>query len=160
MLDCRALGRDIFVIDKYFRIYLRNSLKQYGLNTTEAMVLLALYEKGGSLQEDVFDDIHGHKLSKSQEQIISDLQYDKAAMTRTMQSLESKSFVHRMANPNDSRSFLFTATEKADAFKPVLIGFLRDWNNLLLDGIGDLDIVGAAIKRMAENAKQVFKGEV
>jgi DNA-binding MarR family transcriptional regulator len=147
------------VIDKYFRIYFKNRLKKYGLNATEAMVLLALYEKGGSLQEDVFDDIHGHKLTKSQEQIITDLQYDKAAMTRIMQSLEGKDYVTRMVNPVDSRSYLFTATEKADAFKPELIDILRDWNNLLLEGIGNLDMVGASINQMAENARQIFKGE-
>jgi len=157
--DCRALGRGIFVIDKYFRIYLRNSLRQYGLSTTEAMVLLALYERGGSLMEDVFQDIHGPRLQKSQGQIISELQYDKAAMTRTMQSLEDKDFVVRRENPNDSRSFLFSATEKADEFKPILIGFLRDWNQLLLNGIGDLEIVSGAIERMADNAKQAVKGE-
>jgi len=151
--DCRALGRDIFVIDKYFRIFFKNALKPYDLNTTEAMVLLALYEKGGSVAEDVFDDIHGHKLSKSQDQIIEDLQYDKAAMTRTMQALETKGFVVRRENPRDSRSYLFSATEKADDFKPALIDLLKDWNQILLDGIEDLDIVGPAIKRMADNAK-------
>jgi DNA-binding MarR family transcriptional regulator len=159
MDDCRALGRDIFVIDKYFRIFFKNALRPYGLNATEAMVLLALYERGGSLGEDVFQDIHGHKLQKSQEQIISDLQYDKAAMTRTMQSLEGKGFVVRGENPRDSRSFLFSATEKADAFKPNLIGCLREWNQLLLEEIGDLDIVSRAIKRMADNAKHAIKGE-
>ena len=159
MDDCRALGRDIFVIDKYFRIYFKNALRQYGLSATEAMVLLALYERGGNLMEDVFQDIHGQKLQKSQEQIISELQYDKAAMTRTMQSLEGKGFVIRRDNPRDSRSFLFSATGKADAFKPILIGFLRDWNQLLLNGIGDLEIISEAIKRMADNVKQAVKGE-
>jgi DNA-binding MarR family transcriptional regulator len=158
MNDDRALGRDIFVIDKYFRIYFKNALRQYDLNATEAMVLLALYERG-SLREDVFEDIHGHKLQKSQEQIISDLQYDKAAMTRTMQSLEGKGFVVRRENPIDNRSFLFSPTETADAFKPSLIGVLRDWNNILLNGVGDLEIVSGALRRMANNAKQELKGE-
>ena len=159
MNDCRVLGRDIFVIDKYFRLFFKNALRPYDLNPTEAMVLLALYEKGGHLREDVFDDIHEHKLSKSQEQIIADLQYDKAAMTRTMQSLEGKGYAQRRANPSDSRSFLFWATQKADAFKPTLIGILREWNDLLTEGVGDMDIIGPAIRQMAENAKQAVKGE-
>jgi DNA-binding MarR family transcriptional regulator len=159
MEDCRVLGRDIFVIDKYFRIYFKNALKKYDLNATEAMVLLALYERGGNIGENVFDDIHRNKLSKSQEQIISDLQYDKAAMTRTMQSLESKGFVTRRANPHDSRSFLFTVTEKADQFKPSLLHVLRDWNQHLLCDIENLDVVSAAVRQMAQNAKQAVKGE-
>lgn len=159
MNDCRALGRDIFVIDKYFRIYFKQALRPHDLSPTEAMVLLALYERGGNLMEDVFQDIHGQRLQKTQDQIISELQYDRAAMTRTMQALEGKGFVIRRENPRDSRSFLFSATEKADAFKPQLVGFLRDWNQLLLNGIGDLQIVSGAIKRMANNAKQAIKGE-
>lgn len=159
MNDCRVLGRDVFVIDKYFRLFFKNELKPYDLNTTEAMVLLALFEKGGSLKEDVLDDIHRGKLSKSQDQLIADLQYDKAAMTRTMQSLEGKGYVVRRDNPNDSRSFLFTATQMADAFKPALIHILRQWNDLLTSGINDLEIVSAAINQMAENAKQAVKGE-
>jgi len=159
MNDCRVLGRDIFVIDKYFRLFFKNALRHYDLNPTEAMVLLSLYEKGGRLREDVFDDIHEHKLSKSQDQLIADLHYDKAAMTRTMQLLEGNGYVIRRDHPSDSRSYLFTATEKADTFKPVLIGILREWNNLLTSDIEDLDIVNTAIKRMAENAKQAVKGE-
>ncbi len=159
MDDYRALGRDIFVIDKYFRLYFKHSLQQYNLNVTEAMVLLALYERGGKLMEDVFQDIHQQRLQKSQDQIISDLQYDRAAMTRTMQSLESKDFVIRRENPDDSRSFLFSATQKADTFKPQLVGLLRDWNQLLLNGIDDLEIVSGAIRRMANNARQAIKGE-
>ena len=159
MPDCRVLGRDIFVIDKYFRLFFKNALKPYDLIPTEAMVLLALYKKGGHLREDVFDDIHEHKLSKSQDQLIADLHYDKAAMTRTMQSLEGKGFVIRQDHPSDSRSYLFSTTEKADTFKPALIGILREWNSLLTSGIEDLNVVNTAIQKMAENAKQAVKGE-
>ncbi len=157
MHECGALGRDVFVIDKYFRIYFKNSLKPYGMNATEAMVLLALYARGGSIGGDVFREIH--QKCKTQDQIISELQYDKAAMTRTMQSLERNGFVLRQSNPLDSRSFLFSATEKAERFKPVIVVVLRKWNDMLLRDVEQLDIAQAAVRQMAQNARQAIKGE-
>lgn len=137
------LGRDIFAIDKYFKIYLKNALKQYDMNATEAMVLLVLYQKSAN--------------TKTQDQIIAELQYDKAAMTRTMQSLEKKNFVTRQNNPGDNRSYLFSVTEIAEDFKLKLFEILRAWNQLLLDNVENLEIVQKAINQMAQNAKQAVK---
>ncbi|MDP4119923.1 MAG: MarR family transcriptional regulator [Bacillota bacterium] len=156
MNDHAALGRDIFVIEKYFRLYFKNALKEYDVNSTEAMVLLAFYEKGGPLKEDVFKDIHENQFAKTQDQIISELHYDKAAMTRTMQSLEKKGFVIRKDNPDDSRSFLFFVTDKANQFKPKLINILKEWNDLLMKDIENIDIVKTATKKMAQNARQMI----
>lgn len=154
MVEPMALGKDIFVIDKYFRIYFKNALRPYGINPAEAMVLLTLYSKGGKMGECVFDEIHGDRLGKTQEQMIRDLQYDKGAMTRIMQSLEKNGLVLRKKNPADNRSFIFVATTKADAFKPCLLEILRRWNHSLLDGIECADAVTAAVSQMSQNAKR------
>ena len=154
MVEPMALGKDIFVIDKYFKIYFKNALRPYGINAAEAMVLLALYTKGGKMGNSVFDEIHKDKLGKTQEQIINDLQYDKGATTRIMQSLEKCGLVIRKNNPGDNRSFVFVATAKADAFKPRLIDILRKWNSLLLDGVEHVDIIKAATYTMSQNAKR------
>lgn len=153
MIEHSVLGRDIFIIDKYFKLYLKRELKKFDLNTSEAMVLLALYGKGSEMGENVFDEIHEGKLSKTQEQIIHDLHYDKAAMTRIMRSLEEKELVYRKENQADSRSFLFAATKKADAFKPELIAVLKRWNDTLLKGIENPDLIKIVTGKMAENAK-------
>ena len=51
----RGIGHNIMAFDKYFRIYLKNNLKDRNLNAAEGMVLLSLMEKeskteGGNLQ--------------------------------------------------------------------------------------------------------------
>ncbi len=154
MVGPMRLGKDIFVIDKYFKIYFRNALKPYGINASEAMVLLALYTKGGEMGNSIFDEIHRGKFGKTQEQIINDLHYDKGAMTRIMQSLEQCGLVIRKNNPGDSRSFVFHTTAKADAFKPRLIEILRKWNSSLLDGIEHADIIKEAVSKMSRNARR------
>jgi DNA-binding MarR family transcriptional regulator len=113
------IGRKMMIINKYFKIYLRNALKEYDLNAMEGMVLLVLYENNNHLDKDTFDKIH-NILGKTQEQIISELHYDKSIMARTMQSLEKKGLLLRDDNPHDNRSYIFTLTEKAVAFKPCL----------------------------------------
>lgn len=145
MKHATTLGREIFVIEKHFRLYLKAALRVHDLNPTEAMVLLTLFETGGGPD-------------KTQEQIIEELQYDKAAMTRTMQSLERKGYAIRRNNPRDSRSYLFTATEQAMNFKPKLLDILRSWNALLMQDVEHLDLLVEGVRKMADNAKQSTQG--
>ncbi len=130
------IGRKMMIINKYFKIYLRNALKEYDLNAMEGMVLLVLYENNNHLDKDTFDKIH-NILGKTQEQIISELHYDKSIMARTMQSLE-----------------------KAVAFKPVLIGVLKKWSEILLNEVENLDMVAAALDKMSQNVILNIKGEL
>ena len=44
MLEHKAVGLNIFIIDKYFKMYLKKSLKQYELNTAEGLVLLVFFK--------------------------------------------------------------------------------------------------------------------
>ncbi len=159
MNEHAALGRDIFIIDKCQRAYLKNALKKYEITTVEAMVILALYENNGALSEQKLDNIHEFHTRKTQDQIISELQYDKAAMTRTMQQLEREGYVIRACNPNDNRSYLFSLTDKAYRFIPELLKILRTLNELLTSGVENLDIVKKATLKMAKNAKILIMGE-
>ena len=61
MYICKSIGRNIMVIDKYFRMYFKNHLKQYGLNTAEGLSLLALYEEDGRTQEQLIMLLHYDK---------------------------------------------------------------------------------------------------
>ena len=139
---------------KYFRIYLRDALKPYDLNTAEGMVLLSLYGKNGTTESQILDSIHGNAGWHTQDQIIGELHYDKGVMTRTMKALEEKEYVLRSDNPADSRSYIFSLTQKALDFKPILVDMLYTWNTYLLEGIDadSLDIVEKALAIMAGNA--------
>jgi DNA-binding MarR family transcriptional regulator len=159
MNEHAALGRDIFIIDKCLRVYLKNALKKYEITTAEAMVILALYDNKGTISENKLDSIHEFHVKKTQDQIISELQYDKAAMTRTMQLLEKEGYVVRTCNPNDNRSYLFSLTDKAYGFIPELLVILRAVNELLTSGVENLDIIKKATFKMAKNAKLLIMGE-
>lgn len=149
-----SIGRNMNIADKYFRLFLRDALKQHNLNTAEGTVLLSLYGKNGSTENQIFDAIHDHAIWHTQDQIIDELQYDRGVMTRTMKALEEKEYVRRSDNPADSRSYIFSLTKKALDFKPILVGMLYEWNTCLLEGLDacTLKTVEGALAVMAKNA--------
>jgi DNA-binding MarR family transcriptional regulator len=141
------IGRNINVVDKYFRIYLRNRMNPYGLNAAEATVLLNMYEKSGDASKAPLS-------GTTQEALIAGLHYDKGVMTRTMKSLEEKGYVTRSANPNDSRSYVFTLTGKGNSFKKNLVTILREWADILFTGVDEasVSVLEKALDTMSENA--------
>ena len=141
------IGRNINVVDKYFRIYLRNRMNPYGLNAAEATVLLNMYEKSGDASEDTLN-------GTTQEALIAGLHYDKGVMTRTMRSLEEKGYVTRSVNPNDSRSYIFALTGKGNSFKKTLVTILREWADILFTGVDEssVEVLEKALNTMSKNA--------
>lgn len=138
----------MMIADKYFRMFLRDSLQPYGMNASEGTVLLMMYRKSS---QDM-------KYGNTQDELIRELHYDKGVMTRTMKELENKGYVERITNPSDSRSFIFSLTQKGDDFREILFGILRQWNSMLLEGIS-VDILSAAekaLEKMAENASSFY----
>lgn len=155
-----SIGRNMNIADKYFRLFLRDALSPYDLNTAEGTVLLSMYEKSEGTEQQIFHSIHSRPTpGNTQDELICSLHYDKGVMTRTMKSLEDKGFVARKSNPADSRSSLFSLTEKGTAMKGVLIAALRQWNGVLLSGVPDetLAILEGALDTMAQNAVAYFR---
>ena len=150
-----VIGHNIIAVDKYFRIYLKNSLKTYGMNVAEGMVLLALSEHDGLTEDQIFDNIHENTQGITQEQLVNELHYDKSVMTRTMQSLEGKGYVTRFDNSKDSRSFIFNLTESGSAFKTTLTGIMMEWTNTVLDGFDatELALMSGLLNRLENNAR-------
>lgn len=141
------IGRNINIADKYFRIYLRNCLNPYGLNAAEGTVLLNMYEKHSDTSKNPLN-------GTTQEELIAGLHYDKGVMTRTMKSLEEKGYVLRSANPDDSRSYVFTLTGKGNTFKRTLVTILREWAEVLFKGVDEasIGVLEKALDIMSENA--------
>ncbi len=155
-----SISRNILVIDKYMKLYMKNALKPYDLNTAEGMVLLVLYGHNGLAEEEILTELHGKELiGKTQEQLIGSLHYDKGVMTRTMQALESKGYVTRQDNTADGRSYLFFLTKMAEDFKPVLISILRFWSDGILQGFEKeiVEVIGHALEQISENAKKITR---
>lgn len=149
MENFRSIGRNMMIADKYFKLYLRNELQPYDLNAAEGVVLLMLYQQAAS---------HG----KTQDELIREIHYDKGVMTRTMKELEQKGFVLREQNPLDSRSYLFSLSEKGRDFKETLTAILQRWNEALLADLPreDLLLVEAALNRMAQNAATAYSSKL
>ncbi len=159
MVFTESVGRNNMIIDKYFKLFFKNNLKPYDLNTAEGIVLLLLLEKETRPQENTIEKLHKIVCGKTQDQLIDEIHYDKAVMTRTMQTLESKGYVVRSVNPEDSRSYVFSLTKKAFDFKPVLLEILKRWNDGLQKGIDKekLEAVKEALCQMAKNAYELTK---
>lgn len=151
----RGLGHNIMAFNKYFRIYLKNCLKDYDLNAAEGMVLLTLCREVRRTEGQIFDSIHKNEPETTQDQLVHELHYDKSVMTRTMQSLEGKEYVVRAVNPKDSRSFVFSLTEAGSAFKAVLMTIMTEWNTAVLEGFTpeEIDLMNDMLARLAQNAK-------
>lgn len=151
----RGLGHNIMAFDKYFRIYLKNNLKDRNLNAAEGMVLLSLMEKESKTEGEIFNSIHTIEAEITQDQLVHELHYDKSVMTRTMQSLEGKGYVIRSVNPKDSRSFIFNLTEAGLEFNEVLMTIMIKWNAAILDGFTpeEINSMNDMLARLAQNAK-------
>ena len=146
------IGRTMMIADKYFKLYLRDELKPFDLNAAEGVILLMLLQKARPQPAVI--------AGKTQDELIRELHYDKGVMTRTMKELEQKGYVLREQNPADSRSFLFSLTEKGCDFRAPLLDILRRWNARLLAGVEQesLATTRAALDQMAQNAA-AFYGE-
>ncbi len=150
----QAIGRNIIIVDKYFKLFMRDALKAHDLNVSEAMVLLCLYKKNGQTSKEILRGMHKSVPGSTQDQLIDELHYDKGVMTRTMQSLEKKGYVLRADNPDDSRSYVFNLTEQAAGFKPVLIGVLREMDAVMLQGFEEAELAAfnASLEKIIANA--------
>lgn len=145
-MNYEYFGRNIIIIGKYFKLFLKENLKEYNLNSAEGLVLLSLYGKN----------------NRTLDEITQELQFDKGVMTRTMKSLENKGYVVRHKNPDDSRSFIFCLTDKSIEFKPSLVLILKEWTELLFNNIDEksIEFINELVIKMKENAiKKLPKNE-
>lgn len=153
------IAQSIFAIDKYSKLYLRNALKPYDLNLSDGMILLCYFERNKKTGCKIIENIASCKSSKTQEQLIGQLHFDKSVAARTMQGLEQKGYLVRKDNPNDKRSYLFSITEKGCAFESTLTGIVEEWHNVLAEGVDDatLEIINNGLKMIAEKAIEKSK---
>ena len=107
------------ILSNNFQAYVNLKLKPYDLKFAEFICLLNLYENDGSHQDF----------------IIKRKYTDKSAITRTLQSLEKKSFVRREKSEEDKRINCVYLTEKALDYKEELDKIIDEWQEFLNDCI-------------------------
>lgn len=117
------IGRLMMAYDKKFKAFMKTALRKRELTVAEMLVMLSLSEADG----------------QTQDQLLSQISYDKSVMARTTQSLEARGCITRSDNPEDRRSWLFHLAEPGREMLPDIIQALRDWCTLAFTGISDDD---------------------
>lgn len=91
----------------------------------------------------------------SQNTLAKKLVIDKSVVAKTVANLIQTGFLQREINPEDTRSYLISPTEKALAVYPFLIENGCDWMNHLTDGMTEEEKsqFSALLKKAAKNAE-------
>ncbi|MEW9095224.1 MAG: MarR family transcriptional regulator [Clostridiaceae bacterium] len=131
-------GRWISILYRQFQIFINNELKDLNITSGEYIYLIKLYENKELTQED-----------------LAEIYYiDKAAITRSVKSLEDKGYIKRVKNESDKRSYKIQVTEKALMVKYRIYNALKSWDDLISSDVndGELKMVSDILKNMSVKA--------
>lgn len=120
--DC--MGKWISVLHRQFQVYLNKQLKPYGMNSSEFIYILTLFSKEEGM---------------SQDELAQALFIDKAAVARSVKSLEQKGFISRRQDSQNHRIKRVFLTQKAIDFAETLRKILDNWDNRLKETVGKSD---------------------
>ncbi len=71
----------------------------------------------------------------TQEQLAEIIFVNKSNVTRQIANLEKEGYVTRSPDPKDGRKLLVHPTEKARDVYPKVVEILKEWNEIIMDGI-------------------------
>ncbi len=140
MLLIRKIWLDMKEILRLARQIIDTELEPLNLSGAEGDLLFLLLTGSNNLQ---------------QEQLAEQLDKGKAAVSRTVASLESKGYVIRVRNNSDKRAFNVTLTEKAFSVGEEIKEIYDELYVQVREGIADEEFiqVESLLKRVAENLK-------
>jgi MarR family transcriptional regulator for hemolysin len=120
------------------RQIINNNLSPLDLSSAEGNILLHLWTQGQEM---------------GQEQLVEQLDVSKPAISRTLNSLESKGYVTRQRDPHDRRAYRIQLTDKALEIGPAVEQAYNQVYSLAMHGISqeELDYFVDLFGRMAEN---------
>lgn len=137
----KSIGRLTSVLYRQSHIYINYALKDLNLTSSECTFMAELYYNEGI----------------NQEELSSLLLIDKAAIARTVKSLEQKDLVIREKDKNDKRANKVFTTDKGKSYKERIYSTLRGWTKLLTDSIDEktIQIVISSLEHMSEKAGNI-----
>lgn len=140
MLLIRKIWLDMKEILRLARQIIDTELEPLNLSGAEGDLLFLLLTGSNNLQ---------------QEQLAEQLDKGKAAVSRTVASLESKGYVIRVRNNSDKRAYNVTLTEKASSVGEEIKEIYDELYVQVREGIADEEFiqVESLLKRVAENLK-------
>lgn len=124
---------------------LSNLLETHDISFSQLPFIMALYVESGITQD----------------ALAAQVQVDKAIATRVLKQLEVKGMITRERGPNDARARLVFVTEKARAIEMVLIQIIKEWNDILLEGVSEeeLETLKFIQAKMIHNAEKYRRNE-
>lgn len=138
MADFRLLVNLANRIIQDGQICLNLALRKHGLRSSEANVLMFLYSSGDGVPQDA---------------IVSGIDISKAAISRTVESLERKGFLTRTRNHADRRSYQVWLTEKARTLQDYIQGQYMEMVAAASQGVPDdkVEEFTRLFEKVAEN---------
>lgn len=133
MKEFHSIGQSIFIAEKYFKQFFKDAVKQFDLNRAEAMTLMML----------------------SADKSLADLHYDKGVLSRTLQRLEDKGYITKSASSVDGRANDIKVTAAAIEIGKSIDRIIVDWNDKVLSGIEDKELLEKMLCIMTENAQKL-----
>lgn len=114
------------------------AMRRHGLSSPEANVLMFLYTSGDGVRQD---------------SIVSGIDVSKAAISRTVASLERKGLIMRTRSQSDRRSYQIILTDKARELQGYIQRRYEDMIRAAAEGIPDQTVEESiqVFERVAEN---------
>lgn len=116
-----SIGRMISILYRMGQTNMGKRLKPYNIGKGQFVFLAALLVKDGI----------------SQDELSGNFSCDKATATRAVQHLEKHGYVQRIQSVEDARFKIVFVTDKARKFEPLLLSFVKEWTETLLNGFND-----------------------
>ncbi|MCQ2567969.1 MAG: MarR family winged helix-turn-helix transcriptional regulator [Mogibacterium sp.] len=138
MNEFHSIGQSVFIAEKYFKQFFKEAVKPFGLNRAEAMTLMMLCA----------------------DKSLAELHYDKGVLSRTLQCLEDKGYITRSASEADGRANDIKVTASAIEIGRSIDRIIVDWNNKVLSGIEDKELLKRMLCIMIENARHLANEKV
>lgn len=131
-----SLSKWVSVVHRQFQMYMNRHLKDYGLNSSEFVYIVSL----GNVD-----------MSLSQEELANGLQVDKAAVTRSIRSLEDKGFVKRERDKDNHRIKRVSLTDKSFEILPDIRRILDGWDDEMKSIVGNdtYDLITEGLYKMS-----------
>lgn len=137
MKEYESIGRYISYLYRMGQCYINRRLEPFCIGSGQFAFLMVLYMEDGISQDELSERIL----------------VDKATTGRAIKKLVEEGYVVRHRDPKDKRSYQIYLTPKANSLKSTIFEILKEWNELLLNGIDEpeRDCGLGMIKKMVAN---------
>lgn len=137
----KNIGKNIGILCRQLNLFLNHELEDYNITPSEIMLLGSLFIKDGV----------------SQDELVKEFLMDKAAVTRTISSLEKKKLISRQGSEEDKRSKKVFLTENAPAYKDILNTIQNKWYREVLSDSDpeELAVFAETLDKISKNMRKI-----